>query len=47
MKGSISHLYAYLAEHKLLQLAKEPLSANPLHIIRCIDVDCDVGQMLV
>lgn len=47
MKGSVCHLNAYLAEHELLQLTKEPLPSNPLHIVRCIDVDGYVGQMLV
>ena len=47
MKGAIGHLYADLAEHELLQLAQEPLPANPLHVVWRIDVDCYVGQMLV
>lgn len=47
MEGAVGHLYAHLTQHEFLQFAEEPLPANPLHIVRRIDVDGYVGQMLV
>lgn len=47
MEGAVGHLYAHFTQHEFLQFAEEPLSAYPLHIVRRIDVDGYVGQMLV
>lgn len=47
MECAIGHLYAHLTQHEFFEFAEEPLPANPLHIVRCIDVDGYVGQMLV
>ena len=47
MEGAIGHLYAHLTQHEFLQFTEEPLSANPLYIVRRVDVDGYVCEMLV
>jgi len=46
MKCRVGDFNAHLTQHKLFQFLQKPFTTNPLHIVRRIDVDSHIGQML-
>ena len=45
MKGVIRGLDSHFAEHELLQRGQKPFPSDPLHVVRRVDVDGDVGRV--
>lgn len=45
MKSVICGFDSHFAEHELLQLGQKPFPSDPLHVIRRVDVDGDVGEV--